>query len=159
MPDARCTRSLACEWLVKHTSVVTTGRQDHPAFPHAMVLTAYSALSPATNSSCHRRLRIDGISAPGWADFASADLTPATGARTTRLRALDCSRTKARPATTLARRRRRVHRIPPYVRDDRETPLSRAGMRRACRDDLPDGESGIFFKKGLDRANHLVSVG
>jgi hypothetical protein len=50
-----------------------------------MVLTAYSALSPATNSSCHRRQQIAGDAGPGWADTASADLTPATGARTTRL--------------------------------------------------------------------------
>src|SRR5436309_10042404 len=29
-----------------------------PAFSHAMVLTAYFVLSPATNSSCHRHWRI-----------------------------------------------------------------------------------------------------
>jgi len=33
-----------------------------------MVLTAYSALSSATNSSCHRHRRISDTSAPGWAD-------------------------------------------------------------------------------------------
>jgi hypothetical protein len=27
----------------------------------------------------------------------------------------------------------------------------RAISRRACRDDLPDGESGIFLQRGLDR--------
>ena len=31
-------------------------------------LTAYAVLSPATNSSCHRRPRIDGFARPGWAD-------------------------------------------------------------------------------------------
>jgi hypothetical protein len=46
--------------------------------------TAYAALSPATNSSCHRHRRINGFAAPGWARKTSADLTPATGARTTR---------------------------------------------------------------------------
>jgi hypothetical protein len=35
-----------------------------PAFPARVVLTAYSVLSPATNSSCHRRRRIDGSSRP-----------------------------------------------------------------------------------------------
>jgi hypothetical protein len=30
--------------------VVTTVAPEHPAFPHAMVLTAYAALFPATNS-------------------------------------------------------------------------------------------------------------
>jgi hypothetical protein len=49
-----------------------------------MVLTAYIVLSPATNSSCHRHRRIEGFAAPGRADLTSADLTPATGARTTR---------------------------------------------------------------------------
>jgi hypothetical protein len=45
----------------KHT-VVTTVAPEHPAFPHAMVLTAYAALSPATNSSCHRHRRISDSS-------------------------------------------------------------------------------------------------
>jgi hypothetical protein len=54
--------------------------------PCAMVLTVYSALSPATNSSCHRRRRIDGLRPrPVGPAKTSADLTPATGARTTRL--------------------------------------------------------------------------
>src|ERR1700738_4089550 len=69
MPGARCTRSLVCSVVVEHTSVVTTVAPEHPAFPHAMVLTAYSVLSPATNSSCHRRWRINGIPAPGRADM------------------------------------------------------------------------------------------
>src|SRR5882762_5842872 len=81
MPGARCTRSLVCS--VESTRVVTTVAPEHPAFPHAMVLTAYVVLSPATNSSCHRRQRIKGFAGPGWADETSADLTPATGARTT----------------------------------------------------------------------------
>src|ERR1700681_1437906 len=46
--------------VVTHTSVVTTSSPEHPAFPHAMVLTAYFVLSPATNSSCHRHPRIKG---------------------------------------------------------------------------------------------------
>jgi hypothetical protein len=57
MPDARRTRSLACE-IKKHTSIVTTGPPEKPGIPRAMVLTAYFVLSPATNSSCHRRWRI-----------------------------------------------------------------------------------------------------
>ena len=48
--------------------------------------TAYSALSPATNSCCHRRLRIDDFAHPGRARKISAGLTSATDARTTRLR-------------------------------------------------------------------------
>ena len=57
--------------------------RNSPGLPCAMVLTAYTALSPATNSSCHRRPRIKADQ-PGRADFASVDLAPATGVRTTR---------------------------------------------------------------------------
>jgi hypothetical protein len=31
-------------------------------------------------------------------------------------------------------------------------------MARACRDDLPDGESGIFLQPKLDRANRLEMI-
>jgi hypothetical protein len=61
MPGARCTRSLVCKVLVAH-EVVATGPPEHPAFPHAMVLTAYFALSPVIGLGCHRRLR--GVSGP-----------------------------------------------------------------------------------------------
>src|ERR1700716_2068310 len=50
--------------VVTHTSVVTTGPPEHPAFPHAIVLTAYFVLSPATNSSCHRHQRIKACPRP-----------------------------------------------------------------------------------------------
>ena len=79
-------------------------------------LTAYAALSPETNSSCHRRWRIEGLSNPVGLDAASASLTPATGARTTRfcrtqpfascagrLRAVFAHGRKARPANTTTR--------------------------------------------------------
>jgi hypothetical protein len=99
MPGARCTRS-PCAKCSKHT-VVTTVAPEHPAFPHAMVLTAYATLSPATNSSCHRHRRIGGFARPGWARNTSADLAPATGARTTRF---------CRPRPVFARRlQRHVH--------------------------------------------------
>ena len=81
-PGARCTRS-PCATGSKHT-VVTTGSPKTPGVSCAMVLTAYGALFPATNSSCHRHRRIDGVVAPGWARNTSAGLAPATGAGTTR---------------------------------------------------------------------------
>jgi hypothetical protein len=46
----------SCAKCRKHTSVVTTSSPEHPAFPHAMVLTAYFALSPVIGLVCHRRL-------------------------------------------------------------------------------------------------------
>ena len=75
MPGARCTRSLVCkEWW--HTSVVTTVAPEHPAFPHAMVLTVSFVLSPAIGLFCHRHRRncfrqLDaGVEASGPHDFA-----------------------------------------------------------------------------------------
>jgi hypothetical protein len=75
----------------------------------------------------------EGLSAPGRADFASADLTPATGARTTRLNRPRQRRSSARrliahgpkPALRLLARPTlpRPPHPAPYVRDDRETPL------------------------------------
>src|ERR1700730_14859116 len=43
--------------LVERTRV-TTSTPERPAFPHAMVLTAYVALSPVTGLFCHRHQRI-----------------------------------------------------------------------------------------------------
>src|SRR6266436_150781 len=46
---------------------------------------------------------------------------------------------RTRPAIPSRAKRCRVHRIPPRVRDDHDTPLLWGGMARTCRDDLPDG--------------------
>jgi hypothetical protein len=110
MPGARCTRSLACDCEVKHTSVVTTVTPEITRHSPRNGFTAYSALSPATNSSCHRHPRIKVLSARSGR-LASANLTPATGARTTRLHrtqkapiilhAADRSRGSSRPAIAI----------------------------------------------------------
>jgi hypothetical protein len=77
--------------------------------------TAYTALSPETNSFCLRRRRIEGFGKSGWIYKTSAGLTPATGARTTRFavrnsvvrrRAAFAHRLTARPAKTFLRARR-----------------------------------------------------
>jgi hypothetical protein len=83
MPGARCTRGLVCKM---HKRKRTRAYRSAEALRHPLRngFTAYAALSPATNSSCHRHRRIEGFVAPGWARETSADLTPATGARTTR---------------------------------------------------------------------------
>src|SRR6267142_1812383 len=52
--------------------------RDHPAFPHAMVLTASFVLSPVTGLLCHRRLRIPRVKTRSGR-HASANLTPASG--------------------------------------------------------------------------------
>jgi hypothetical protein len=79
MPGARCTRSLVCAGVTSmHTSIHSEPPGKHPTFPHAMVLTAYTALSPVIGFLVNRHLRKTGASAPGWADLPSANLTPAS---------------------------------------------------------------------------------
>src|SRR5215207_7440543 len=58
--------------------------------------TAYTELSLETNSFCLHRRRIEGSSKPGWTRNISAGLTPATGARTTRLCRPQSRRSSAR---------------------------------------------------------------
>jgi len=110
----------------KHTAV------DHrftgtPGLPCAIVLTVYAALSPATNSSCHRRRRIEGFAAPGRArkphGFAVRNI------RRSSARRRSLTRSKTRPAISLRAQRCRVHRIPSRVRDDHDTPLCGVGRR------------------------------
>jgi len=126
--------------LVESTRVFTTGPPEHPAFPHAMVLTVSFVLSPATGLVCHRYPRI-WQSLPGRADFASANLTPASGrqdhttspsAATSLVRTFcDHSRIqRTRPAIPSRAKRCRVHRIPPRVRDDHDTPLCGVGREK-----------------------------
>jgi hypothetical protein len=102
-----------------------------------VVLTAYFALSPEIGLSCLRRPRIWRVKTRSGR-HASADLTPASRRQdhTTSPSALapfvcaPCDRSRVKPAlrSHRARERCRVHRIPPRVRDDRDTPL--CGVRR-----------------------------
>src|ERR1700730_18252401 len=64
---------------------------------------------------CLRKLDA-GVEASGPHDFA-------VRSNIVRQRAVDRSRAKARPAIPSHAQRCRVHRIPPRVRDDRDTPL------------------------------------
>ena len=82
MPGARCTRSLVCKmYKEKRTRVYRfSGSIRHSP---RNGFTAYAVLSPATNSSCHRRCRLDGYRS-GWIESATGSLAPATGVGTTR---------------------------------------------------------------------------
>ena len=53
-PDAP---AAACAMVVVESTRVSQVTPESPGIPHAMVLTASFALSPATGLSCHRRLR------------------------------------------------------------------------------------------------------
>src|SRR5260221_8028578 len=132
MPGARCTRGLVCKM---HKEMRTRAYRFSGGIRHPLRdgFTAYAALSPATNSSCHRRRRILRLLTPVGFELATADLAPATGVRTTRFcrtlkRRSPCapakpSRGSTLPATSVARRRSRVHHIPSRVRDDARPPL------------------------------------
>ena len=109
-PAAACAKAES-----KKAHALVRSHREHPAFP-AQWFTAYFVLSPAIGLFCHRRLadtstRLDAsVEASGPHDFA------------VRLSAV-------------RHKRIRVHRIPPHVRDDRETPLQRGGT----------GESILLF--------------
>src|SRR6195256_5268357 len=105
-----------------------------------MVLTVSFELSPVTGLFCHRRSADMFLSKPGWADLNSANLTPASGrqdhttspyAATSLVRTLCKSLTGRSPPCHPSRAKRcRVHRTPPRVRDDHDTPLWWGGMRK-----------------------------
>jgi hypothetical protein len=65
-PGACCTRGLVCKM---HKEKRTRAYRYSRSIPASLRngFTAYAALSPATNSSCHRRRRIGGFAEPGWA--------------------------------------------------------------------------------------------
>jgi hypothetical protein len=152
----------------KHT-VVTTGSPVSAGIPCTMVLTAYSALSPATNSSCHRRRRIGGLAGPGRARKTSADLTPATGARTTRLHRTQQCRSSARPSIAhepkpalrprLRARRCRVHRIPHPTSVTIAIRPSFGTGYETSKPDLGPQRSGFFLRTGLDTQINKLPVG
>jgi hypothetical protein len=97
----------SCALLVVERTRATTSTPERPAFPHAMVLTAYVGLSPVTGLFCHRHLADIVLSLPGWADRTPQNLTPASGrqdhtilpsaAIVSRQRAIDRSRGHKNP--------------------------------------------------------------
>jgi hypothetical protein len=104
MPGARCTRSLVCAWGSKYAHEYSQRATGITRHSRTRWFTAYTALSP-----------VIGFLATVVSGVASTDLTPASGCQ---------DHTSSPSAASNARQaRRRVHRIPPRVRDVRETPL------------------------------------
>ncbi len=101
---------------------------------------------------------------PGWARNTSADLTPATDARTTRLHRTPQHRSSAcRRSLTSRKPALRPHftrdaaastASRPHVRDDGQRPSFGPGWR-GFSPDLGLGRSGLFLRRGLDAANRV----
>src|SRR3954471_13288406 len=155
-PGARCTRALVCnkrrENAHEHTGI---SRGIRPSLRNG--LTAYNALSLETNSSCLHRRRIDDSPTPGWARQFSASLTPATCARTARLRRTQLRHSSGTLASLTGNPPCNTHHAPgafastatrPNVRDDRDTPLLRAGMAGVLGLIWVSREADCFFARG-----------
>jgi hypothetical protein len=139
-----------------------------PGIPCAMVLTAYSVLSPATNSSCHRRQRIEGFAAPGRACQNLRQLDTSNG----------CQDHTALPYASgvvrLARRKSLTRFNPPYDRIARPTlprpphpvptfvTMANAphGDRTATVLEMicPTAKAKYFFKRGWTRPSPRSQV-
>ena len=130
-------------------------------------LTAYAALSLETNSSCLHRCRLDGsidpvgsnappaawhqprVSGPHGFAVRNSVVHPACREPLTSLTS---------PCNQLARRRPRVHHIPPRVRDDRDTPLLSRRDSAEIATDLGSIRSEKFLQGRLDDPNQIESV-
>ena len=82
MPGARCTRGLVCKIVQRKRTRAYRFSGGSPAFPAQWFYGLCRAL-PGDEFVLSPSLRIDG-DRPGWVGFASASLTSATDARTTR---------------------------------------------------------------------------
>jgi hypothetical protein len=83
MPDARCTRGLVCEVHKRKCTRAYRFSGGNPTFPAQWFYDLCRALPGDEFVLSPSSADID-VRQPGWAAKTSADLTPATGARTTR---------------------------------------------------------------------------
>ena len=146
MPGAQCTRSPVCAMGVKYAHRYSQRRHRKTSgIPHAMVYGFLRAL-PGDH-----RFVDPVIRATRW---RHANLTPASGRQ---------NHTASPSATRSARLTPRcVHRIPPHVHDDRDTPLHRGGMARPVAYISEKRKQNIFrvgagqeFADAARRANQL----
>jgi hypothetical protein len=138
MPGARCTRGLVCTCIGRtHTSNneytgITRHSRTQWFYGLCRALPGDRAVLPPSP-------REYGMSAPGWADTPPQDLTPASGrqdhtilpsAATSLVRVLLIAREFKEPALPSRRTLNAAASTAsrPNVRDDHDTPLSRAGM-------------------------------
>ena len=155
-----------------HTSIQVQRR--HPASPARWLYGLCRAL-PGDEFVLSPSSADTDVRQPGWAAKTSADLTPATGARTTRFyrtqppvfaqrlrRAMapsSCAKDTAHgmnpPCNSVSRRRCRVHRIPSRVRDDRDPPLFSGETGRVKSLICPTAQAEYFLRAGLTAKSDL----
>ena len=181
MPGARCTRGLVCNSAQKnaHEHTGTDGTLRHSL---RNGFTAYAALSPATNSSCHRRWRIEAdrtrlglttlrqldtsngcqdhtvlpyaaVYAKGFDAFRYPSRRSFSEGDQRRSSCAPCH-SRIRPAISRATLPRPPRPVPTFV-TMANAPLSGTGWPDFTFD-LPDGLSGIFLREGLDRTFDLI---
>jgi hypothetical protein len=121
-----------------HTSIHSGRTGNHPASPHAMVLTAYT-YSP----------RRSGFLASVASRKLSAKLDASVEASGPHDLAVRFSAARQEHI--------HVHRIPPRVRDDRDTPLQVGRDGSGYAGDLGCRETEMFFPMGIDSPNHTKS--
>jgi hypothetical protein len=134
MPGAQCTRSLVCAWCSQDAHEYSQrSHRKSPGIPARNGFNGFLRALPGDRAFLSPSLPDKGRSAPGWADPPSDNLTPASRRQdhTTSPSATesvvrvpsDRSRIEDPPCITSHAQRCRIHRIPPRVRDDRDTPL------------------------------------
>jgi hypothetical protein len=127
----RAAPAVSCARLCEECAHEHTGSAETLRHPPRNGFTAYAVLSPATNSSCHRRCRLDGCSIR-LDRISHRQLDTSNGCQNHTvlpyasapfvLRAVNRSR-ETRPAITLRADAAASTASSPAFRDDRDTPL------------------------------------
>src|SRR6202048_1507292 len=122
VPCAKCTKKCAHEHTGSAEAIRNSLRNG---------FTAYAALSPATNSFCQRRWRINGFAEPGWACENLRQLDTSNGcqdhtvlpyAQAPFVCVLAIAHGQTRPAIPFHADAAASTVSHPNVRDDRDTP-------------------------------------
>ena len=151
----------SCAIVVIERTRVTTSTPESPGIPARNGFNGLCRALPGDRAVLPPSSADIVLSKPGWADATPQNLTPASGrqdhtilpyAATSLVRSLgDRSQVSStRPAIPSRAKRCRVHRIPPRVRDDRDTPLCVGWDAKSSRGDLGCVKTEIFLQRGLD---------
>jgi hypothetical protein len=150
------TRDLVCNRRLRKRTRAYRYQPKHPAFP-AQWFDGLCRALPGDEFVLPPSPANWRLASPGWALQTSADLTPATGARTTRFCRTQLRRSSGARRSLTGNPPCDPHRAPgafastaaqPNVRDDRDTPLLRAGMSGVLGLIWVSRERDSFFAQG-----------